>query len=143
MQTDLGDLRMKRSTPPYYGMPLFPFPSQRNRFRLVFSSIKLLSLPAHLRSIHTDFQLSSSAMPLPLHTVKDWAPFRLDALGLVTLLRAEEVNVAIGALQHSLFTECLPLFGTYMIAGNKFTRPIPGFALYNITDGVYVPIVNG
>jgi len=81
-------------------------------------------------------------MPL-LHTAKDWAPFRLDALGLVTLLGAEEVNAAIGALEHSLFTECLPLFGTYMIAGNKFTRPIPGFALYNITDGVYIPIVNG
>ncbi|KAL2062124.1 hypothetical protein VTL71DRAFT_6390 [Oculimacula yallundae] len=82
-------------------------------------------------------------MPLPLHTVKDWAPFRLDALGLVTLLGAEEISTAIGALEHSLFTECLPLFGTYMVAGNKFTRPIPGFALYNITDGVYIPIVNG
>jgi hypothetical protein len=82
-------------------------------------------------------------MDVPLYRLKDWAPFHLDALGLVTLLGAEEVSTAIGALEHSLFTECLPLFGTYLIAGNRFTRPIPGFALYNVSDGVYIPIVNG
>ena len=82
-------------------------------------------------------------MDVPLHKLKGWSPFHLDALGLVTLLGAEEVSNAIGALEHSQFTEYLPVFGTYLIAANKFTRPIPGFALYNISDGVYIPILNG
>jgi hypothetical protein len=75
--------------------------------------------------------------------MKDWSPFRLDALGLVTLLGAEEVYNAVGALEHSRYTEYLPLFGTYLIAENRFTRPVPGFALYNISDGVHISIVNG
>jgi hypothetical protein len=82
-------------------------------------------------------------MDVPLYTFKTWSPFHLDALGLVTLLGAEEVSTAIGALSHSRYTEYLPLFGTNLIAENRFTHPIPGFALYNISDGIYIPIVNG
>ncbi|KAF3399205.1 hypothetical protein DPV78_006128 [Talaromyces pinophilus] len=82
-------------------------------------------------------------MGFPLGIFADWSPFHLDALGLVTLLGADAVTNAVGALEHNRYTEFLPLFGTYQIAENKFTRPIPGFALYNISDGVYVPILNG
>jgi hypothetical protein len=82
-------------------------------------------------------------MQFPLHDATRWSPFKLDALGLVTLLGAEEVSNAVGALEHSLYAEYLPLFGTYLVAANKFTAPIPGYVLYNITDGVFVPILNG
>ena len=79
----------------------------------------------------------------PLSGLLHWAPFHLDALGLVTLLGAEEVSIAVGALENAGFSEYLPLFGTYLIAENKFARPIPGYSLTNITDGIYVPVVNG
>ncbi|EPE35625.1 hypothetical protein GLAREA_11325 [Glarea lozoyensis ATCC 20868] len=82
-------------------------------------------------------------MQFPLHSATRWSPFKLDALGLVTLLGAEEVSNAVGALEHSRYAEYLPLFGTYLVAANKFTAPIPGYVLYNITDGVFVPILNG
>jgi len=79
----------------------------------------------------------------PLHRIFPWQPFRLDALGLVTLLGAEEVSRAIGGLQHSLMTEYLPLMGAYLIAANKFTDPLPGYQAYNITDGIIPPSLNG
>lgn len=80
---------------------------------------------------------------LPLHRIFPWEPFRLDALGLVTLLGAEEVSRAIGGLQHSLVTEYLPLMGAYLVAANKFTDPLPGYKAYNITDGIIPPSLNG
>jgi hypothetical protein len=83
------------------------------------------------------------AAHLPLHRIFPWQPFRLDALGLVTLLGAEEVSRAIGGLQHSMLTEYLPLMGAYMVAGNRFTEPLPGYKAYNITDGIIPPSLNG
>ncbi|KAK5051420.1 hypothetical protein LTR84_003072 [Exophiala bonariae] len=80
---------------------------------------------------------------LPLHRAFPWQPFRLDALGLVTLLGAEEVSRAIGGLQHSTITEYLPLMGAYLIAANRFTDPLPGYKAYNITDGIIPPALNG
>lgn len=80
---------------------------------------------------------------LPLHGALPWQPFRLDALGLVTLLGAEEVSRAIGGLQHSSVTEYLPLMGAYLIAANRFTDPLPGYMAYNITDGIIPPALNG
>lgn len=71
-----------------------------------------------------------------LNAVSEWAPFRIDALGLVTILGANEVDVAVGRLVYNYITEWLPLLGAYTIASNQITRAIPGFVLYNVTDGI-------
>lgn len=76
---------------------------------------------------------------LLLHKVKTWiesSTFHVYALGLITLLGAEEVNLSIGHLQRRRYTECLPLLATFVIAGNRFTIEQPGFTIYNLTDGI-------
>ncbi|CAG8971447.1 hypothetical protein HYALB_00002030 [Hymenoscyphus albidus] len=73
---------------------------------------------------------------MPLHNLMHWSPLRLDALGLVTLIGAEEVNQAIGRLVDSKYTTFLPLLGQYLISGNQFTTAVPGFTLYNVTDAI-------
>jgi hypothetical protein len=80
---------------------------------------------------------------MPLHFLKTWAPFRIDALGLVTLLGVDELNLAIGRLARNSFTEYLPLLGGYIIANNSFVKPTPGFSVYNITDGIMATDVTG
>jgi len=82
-------------------------------------------------------------MAFPLSYLASWSPFRLDALGLVTLIGAEEVSNAVGALQHNRFTEYLPLFGQFLVAEDRLTTPLPGYTLYNISDGVYIPVISG
>lgn len=71
-----------------------------------------------------------------LETLHNWSPFKIDALGLVTLLGAEQVDGAVGSLKQSKVTDWLPLLGGHVIAGNQYARPVPGFVLYNITDGI-------
>jgi hypothetical protein len=71
-----------------------------------------------------------------LTTLRDWAPFRIDALGLVTILGAAEVDVAVGRLVHNCLTEWLPILGAYTVASNQVATPLPGFVLYNVTDGI-------
>ncbi|KAL3425708.1 hypothetical protein PVAG01_02499 [Phlyctema vagabunda] len=71
-----------------------------------------------------------------LNLIKDWAPFQIDALGLVTILGATEVDTCVGRLVHDCLTEWLPLLGAYTIASGQVTKPISGFVLYNITDGI-------
>ena len=66
-----------------------------------------------------------------------WAPFRLDALGLVTVIGAEEVNYSIGRLARSRITEYLPVVSFFVIANDSIRSAITGFELYNITDGIY------
>jgi hypothetical protein len=75
--------------------------------------------------------------------IKEWAPFHIDALGLVTILGVTEVDYAVGRLVQSYFTDCLPLLGAYTIASNQVTEPIPGFVLYNITDGIVATDLTG
>jgi hypothetical protein len=72
-----------------------------------------------------------------------WAPFKIDALGLVTLLGAEEVNRAVGRLSRSRWTEYLPLVGGFVIASDSIRSPISGFTLYNISDGICATDVTG
>lgn len=75
----------------------------------------------------------------PLEKVKQWSEnstFQIDALGLVTLLGADEVNLAVGTLQRRRFTEYLPLLAAYVIAGNRFTLEQPGFVIYNLSQGI-------
>lgn len=71
-----------------------------------------------------------------LNYLVSWAPFHIDALGIVTFLGAEQIDQAVGRLARNRFTSCLPLLGAYKIAGNDIVKPIPGFTLYNITDGI-------
>ncbi|KAH6972599.1 hypothetical protein EDB80DRAFT_360869 [Ilyonectria destructans] len=73
---------------------------------------------------------------LPLCWLRAWGPFHIDALGLLTLLGAEEVDAAIGSLVSSRYTEYLPLLAAFVIANNKFTESKPGFTLYNLTAGI-------
>lgn len=80
---------------------------------------------------------------MPLHGWMSWQPFKIDALGLVTLIGAEEVNKAVGRLVQSRYTTFLPLLGAYLIAGNQFTAAGPGYNLYNITDAVTTSSISG
>jgi len=76
---------------------------------------------------------------LPLHGLKAWSdkvPFKMDALGLVTLLGADEVSTAIGSLQRRRYTGALPLLAAFVLAGDRFTSVQPGFTLYNVTHGI-------
>jgi hypothetical protein len=69
---------------------------------------------------------------MPLHHVLKWQPFRIDALGLVTMIGSEEVNTSVGRLVTSRYTEYLPLLGAFILAGNQFTDSISSFELYNL-----------
>ncbi|KAL9615724.1 MAG: hypothetical protein Q9160_009307 [Pyrenula sp. 1 TL-2023] len=77
------------------------------------------------------------------NALRHWAPFKIDALGLVTILGAEEMNRKIGRLSISRTTEFLPLVAGQVIADNSFTSSITGFKVYNITDGIYATDVVG
>lgn len=77
-----------------------------------------------------------------LYALNTWAPFRIDALGLVTLLGADQMNLTLGRLVYSCYTEYLPLLGAYIFANNDMTQPKPGFVVYNITDGIAANDVN-
>ncbi|KIW65858.1 hypothetical protein PV04_08077 [Phialophora macrospora] len=73
----------------------------------------------------------------PWHVLRHWSPFNIDALGLVTLLGAEEINAAVGRLVASAYLEYLPLLGAYVIAGDRFTEKSAGWNLYNISQGIH------
>ncbi|GAB1309866.1 hypothetical protein MFIFM68171_00076 [Madurella fahalii] len=80
---------------------------------------------------------------MALEYLFNWAPFRVDALGLVTMLGAAEVDVSLGRLVENPWTEFLPLLGAFVIAGNQFVRPVPGVVLYSISDGIVATDVSG
>ena len=80
--------------------------------------------------------LTKRQITLPLAHLRDWKPFQIDALGLVTLLGADEVNQSVGTLQHRRYTEYLPLLAAFVVAGDRFVAEQPGFVLYNLTDGI-------
>ncbi|KAI0473199.1 hypothetical protein GGR56DRAFT_604444 [Xylariaceae sp. FL0804] len=93
-------------------------------------------------------------------TLQHWAArmdLRVDALGLVTILGAEEVDRSVGrlvvpprrlarrgrggllgglgaALGRGLYM--LPLLGAHVVASGAFTRKRPGFTLYNLGAGI-------
>jgi hypothetical protein len=69
---------------------------------------------------------------MPLHYVLKWQPFRIDALGLVTMIGSEQVNTVVGRLVTSRYTEYLPLLGAFVLASNQFTDAISGFEIYNL-----------
>jgi hypothetical protein len=79
----------------------------------------------------------------PLRSLEHWKPIRIDALGLVTLLGAEEVNKSVGALQRRRLTEWLPLLAAFVVAGDRFSDEQTGYALYNVTDGIHTTELKG
>lgn len=96
-------------------------------------------LPPRMDTLWSATQLAKRDITLPLQNVKEWSEhvdFQIDALGLVTLLGAEEVNLAIGSLQDRRYTRALPLLATFVVAGDRFTNEQPGFVLYNLSDGI-------
>ena len=82
-------------------------------------------------------------MGFPLRGIINWAPFRLDALGLVTMLAAEHINLAVGRLVRSRYTEFLPFLSEYVIASDKIVEEESGFSLYNVTDFIHTTDIKG
>ncbi|KAF3914383.1 hypothetical protein ABW21_db0201553 [Orbilia brochopaga] len=73
----------------------------------------------------------------------DGTGLKIDALGLVTLLGAEEMDRSIGRLVASDYLDYLPLLGAFIIAGNRFTKIRGGFTIYNVTAGITTTEVAG
>jgi hypothetical protein len=100
----------------------------------------------NIRAISAAGQLMKRRLELPLRNIKTWSdsvPFEIDALGLITLLGAEEVSAAIGNLQRRRLTEALPLLAAFILAGDRFTSVQPGFAMYNLSDGITTSELRG
>ncbi|KAI0393402.1 hypothetical protein F5Y17DRAFT_311417 [Xylariaceae sp. FL0594] len=68
---------------------------------------------------------------------------RVDALGLVTILGAENVNTSVGRLVPSRYLDYLPLLGAFVFASNDFTSKRPGFQLANLTSDITTGEVAG
>jgi hypothetical protein len=71
--------------------------------------------------------------------LSNWAAgsnFRIDALGLVTMLGSVEMDESIGRLVSSPFLQFLPLLGAFVVAGDRFTERRPGYTLYAISSGI-------
>ncbi|KAK4960566.1 hypothetical protein LTR10_003462 [Elasticomyces elasticus] len=84
-----------------------------------------------------------STNQMPWQSIKEWQPFKIDALGLVTLLGADEVNQSVGMLQRRRLTEYLPLLAAFVVAGDRFNDDQAGFSLYNLTDGIHSTELKG
>ncbi|MCJ1384635.1 hypothetical protein MMC17_007753 [Xylographa soralifera] len=75
--------------------------------------------------------------------LQDWDPIHIDALGIITLLGADDVSFAFGRLAANRYNSFLPTVGAYVFAANTFTTPIQGFQVYNIDDSIYTSDVPG
>ncbi len=104
-----------------------------------------------MRSIFTFCTLSAlfSSLFIPLlrpellDYLMSWEPFHISALAIITLLGAEEVDRAVGRFANAGITAALPLLGAFRLAGNNFVQPIPGFVLYNVSDGITTTDLTG
>lgn len=73
-------------------------------------------------------------MTIPtLIPVKVWSPFKIDALGLITLLGAEAMRKSLSQLVYTPWEHFLLLAG-YIFVDNSVAEPVPGFILYNISE---------
>jgi hypothetical protein len=83
----------------------------------------------------------------PWHqALKSWAKdagFQIDALGLVTLLGAEEMDRSIGRLMPSAYFDYLPLLGAFVVAGDRIKERKLGYTLYNISAGIVTTELSG
>lgn len=73
---------------------------------------------------------------IALKQIKNWAPFKIDALGLVTLLGAGQVDQAVGCLSRNRFIDHLPFLALNVVAGDDINEAQPGYAVYNFSDAV-------
>lgn len=73
---------------------------------------------------------------LPLHALHSWQAFRIDALGLVTMLGTEQLNRSVGRLIRNPYFEYLPLLSAFTVSSNQIKDPIPGFSLYNVSSAI-------
>jgi hypothetical protein len=76
-------------------------------------------------------------MGYPWSVLYEWQPFKIDALGLITLLGAQEIDHAIGRLVPSRWLEYMPLLAGHVIAGDRFRQKKPAFNWYNVTSGIH------
>jgi hypothetical protein len=74
--------------------------------------------------------------------VQSWEPFKIDALGIVTLLGANALGKATGRLVANPYAEYLPQLAAHIFADGSVAEPLPGFLLYNITDGIKATDLN-
>ncbi|KAL4947952.1 hypothetical protein BDW69DRAFT_189715 [Aspergillus filifer] len=72
----------------------------------------------------------------PWEALSTWAPFKIDALGLLTLLGANEVDISVGRLAPSYWLEYMPLLAGFVFAGDRFRTKQPTFTLYNVSSGI-------
>ncbi|KAL4878458.1 hypothetical protein BJY04DRAFT_221179 [Aspergillus karnatakaensis] len=75
-------------------------------------------------------------MQYPWKALSAWAPFDIDALGLLTLLGAKEVDISVGRLARSKWLEYMPLLAGFVFAGDQFRAKQPTFTLYNVSSGI-------
>lgn len=78
------------------------------------------------------------------HALRSWKPFPLDALSIVTLLGATQVDRAVGSFTCNWFAQYLPLLGGHVFPSNQFVESFNhGITLYNVTEGVVVTQLAG
>jgi hypothetical protein len=71
-----------------------------------------------------------------LQGIRSWGPFKIDALGIVTLLGANSLRKTSARLVANPFSTYLPHLAAHIYADDSIAEAVPGFALYNITDGI-------
>ena len=102
----------------------------------------LKTMPTHIPSIASflDFVVKpftpDYAMKAPLKHLSSWSPFRLDALGLLTMLGTHEMSREIGSLSANTLVSCLSFLGGNVVPSNEFVDPLHGYTLYNISDAI-------
>ena len=75
-------------------------------------------------------------MKTPLEDLRAWSPFRLDALGLLTMLGTNEMSREIGSLSANTLVFWVSLLGGNVVPSNAFVHPLHGYTLYNISDAI-------
>lgn len=80
---------------------------------------------------------------LPLHAIGSWQAFRIDALGLVTMLGTDQLNRSVGRLVRNPYFEYLPLLSAFTVSSNQITEPVPGFSLYNVSSAITTNELSG
>lgn len=98
--------------------------------------LEIVRVRALLRLLRCPSRNFYSAHPMIIRWLLRWRLFKIDALGLVTILGTDEVNRFIGRLSRSRLTEYLPLVSSFVIASDGIKSAIPGFELYNVSDGI-------
>jgi hypothetical protein len=105
----------------------------------VYTTVSLHHCPKQLRLLFIAFLALLPAIlwssMAPLTSLKSWSPFKIDALGLITLLGADAIRKTLGRLVYSPF-EYFPLLAGHIFADNSVAEPIPGFVLYSITESM-------